>query len=127
VVKLEDLKTGASVQGVLPNQVVTVVSAHFMGEDACTLVYRDSKGNVGERMLFRDDEATLALGTEGRPCSFDCVGADFRVALRKPTGFTWPTFSTPPWLFTRRTWTLCLIRLPRSMSQCFLVKPSGFC
>jgi len=78
--RLEDLKKDAVLKGVIPSQNVRVVSADPIGPDAVTLTYRDAENKLGERMLFRPDEAVLDLVTEGRPWSFDGDGADFKLA-----------------------------------------------
>lgn len=78
--RLEDLKKDAVLKGVIPSQNVRVVSADPIGPDAVTLTYRDAENKLGERMLFRSDEAVLDLVTEGRPWSFDGDGADFKLA-----------------------------------------------
>lgn len=67
VVNLEDLQTGALVRGILPQTPVTVVSVQWHGAHAVTLVYRDPAGKVADQLLFRDDEAHLALVEQGRP------------------------------------------------------------
>jgi hypothetical protein len=40
--KLEDLRPNASVQGILPNCLVTVVSAQWFGSEALELTYKGS-------------------------------------------------------------------------------------
>ncbi len=77
--KLEDLKTGGFVRGILPNGVVTVVSVQWFGSDALELTYKDSIGKVGNELLYRDREADLEVVEEGRPWSFDGDGALFRL------------------------------------------------
>jgi SNF2 family DNA or RNA helicase len=39
-----------------------------------------SDGRLLERMVFRTDEATLALGEAGRPWAFDAAGTAFKLA-----------------------------------------------
>ncbi len=78
--ELEDLRIGAHVKGVIPNQAVTVVQVEPIGTEAITLTYRDSAGAVQDRMVFRSEAADFELVEEGRPWSFDGDGADFRLA-----------------------------------------------
>lgn len=54
--KLEDLKKGASVQGVLPNVLVTVVDARWHGSNVIDLTYRDTGGTLDSELIFRDCE-----------------------------------------------------------------------
>ena len=77
--KLEDLKPGSSIRGVLPGGLVAVVSVHWFGSDAIELTYKDATGKVGNELLYRDREADLEIVEEGRPWSFDGDGALFRL------------------------------------------------
>ncbi len=79
MLKLEELTPGASVRGILPHSAVTVVSVQWHGSEALTLVYRDADGRVADELLFRQDEARLAVVAHGRPWSFDGDGAAFRL------------------------------------------------
>lgn len=38
--RLEDIKNGASIAGVAPNQIVEAVSVEWIGDQAINLVYR---------------------------------------------------------------------------------------
>ena len=77
--KLEDLTPDASVRGILPDQMVTVVSVTWYGPDALEITYKDTGGKLGSQLLYRDSEPTLTVGALGRPWSFDGDGADFRL------------------------------------------------
>src|SRR5271154_4412453 len=77
--KLEDLQADASVRGILPDALVTVVSVTWHGSDALTLVYRGPNGRVADEILYRHDQATLDIVETGRPWSFDGDGALFRL------------------------------------------------
>lgn len=59
---LEDLRPGTSVGGVVPGKEVTAVALGWHGTTAVTLTYRDPDGHVGERLLYRSDEANLSVG-----------------------------------------------------------------
>ena len=59
VARLEELTRGASVRGILPDGLVTVVDARWHGSSVVDLVYRDSAGQLGSELLFRDREPTL--------------------------------------------------------------------
>jgi len=77
--KLEDLQPDATVQGILPDALVTVVSVAWHGSDALTLVYRAPNGRVADEILYRHDEPRLEIVEAGRPWSFDGDGALFRL------------------------------------------------
>src|SRR5437870_5996244 len=76
---LEDIQPEATVRGILPDALVTVVSVAWHGSDALTLVYRGPNGRVADEILYRHDEARLEIVEAGRPWSFDGDGALFRL------------------------------------------------
>lgn len=80
MVKLEEIKKDAVLNGIVAGESVKVASVDHIGDDAVSVFYRDSRGKLGERMLFRTDESALSYVEEGRPWSFDADGADFKLA-----------------------------------------------
>ncbi len=77
--KLEDLQPDATVRGILPDALATVVSVSWHGSDALTLVYRGLNGRVADEILYRHDEPRIEIAQAGRPWSFDGDGALFRL------------------------------------------------
>jgi len=77
--RLEDLKRGATVKGILPNEHVAVVDVKWFGSDVVELTYKDASGRLGNLLLYRDNEPTLEIVTTGRAWSFDGDGALFRL------------------------------------------------
>src|SRR6058998_611342 len=77
--RLEDLQTNASVRGILPDCLVTVVSVHWFGSEAMELTYKDPAGRVANVLLYRHDEPRLEVVEQGRPWSFDGDGNLFRL------------------------------------------------
>jgi hypothetical protein len=71
---LEELKEGASVRGILPNQNVTVIATKWHGDSVITLTFRDANGRPIERLLYRHDESSIEVVTTGRAWSFDADG-----------------------------------------------------
>ncbi|ASN22464.1 helicase [Arthrobacter sp. YN] len=75
--KLEDLAPGLQITGVVPHEVVQVIFGQPHGRDAVELTYKTSSGGLGQRVMFRRDEETLAISTSGsRP--FDASSIDFK-------------------------------------------------
>ena len=60
-VQLEQLKPDAQIRGPGGPRAVRIVSAEMLGEAACKVVYRGQDGALGEQLLFRSNEADLAL------------------------------------------------------------------
>jgi len=77
--KLEDLKPNASVRGILPNGLVTVVSVQWHGSAALELTYKSPEGKVANELLYRHDEQRIEVVEQGRPWSFDGDGPLFRL------------------------------------------------
>src|SRR5450756_3183971 len=77
--KLEDLKREATVKGILPDCLVTVVDVKWYGSAAIELTYKDPSGKPSLVLLYRDREPTLEIGETGRPWSFDGDGKLFRL------------------------------------------------
>jgi SNF2 family DNA or RNA helicase len=77
--KLEDLRPNTSVQGILPNCLVTVVSAQWFGSEALELTYKDPGGKVANELIYRHDEPRIEIAEQGRPWSFDGNGYLFRL------------------------------------------------
>src|SRR5438132_238208 len=77
--KLEDLQTNASLRGILPDALVTVVNVQWFGSEALELTYKDPSGRVANQLLYRHDEPRFEVVEEGRPWSFDGDGALFRL------------------------------------------------
>jgi superfamily II DNA or RNA helicase len=77
--KLEELRPNASVQGILPNCLVSVINAQWFGSEALELTYKDPTGKVGNELLYRHDEQRFKVVEEGRPWSLDGAGALFRL------------------------------------------------
>lgn len=78
--RLEELKSGARVRGVLPNGAVTVVNVKWFGGDVVELTYKDSDGTPHTELLYRDNEPSLEVEAEGVSWAFDSDGEHFRLA-----------------------------------------------
>ncbi|MHB1164496.1 MAG: helicase-related protein [Candidatus Nanopelagicales bacterium] len=75
---LEELKPGLRVTGVIPGEAVAVIAAQWHGTEAVELTYRTTAGGLGQQVLFRKDENTLAVSTAGsRP--FDAPASEFKL------------------------------------------------
>jgi len=77
--RLEELTRGASVKGILPDHLVTIVDVKWLGSAVIELVYKDADGRLGNELLYRDREPTLEVVTAGQPWSFDGDGRLFRL------------------------------------------------
>ena len=77
--RLEELNTGTRVVGLVGSGAATIESGQWIGQQALKVIFRDSAGQLGERLLYRDDEPSLDLVDAGRPWSFDGDGELLRL------------------------------------------------
>ncbi|GMU73529.1 MAG: hypothetical protein AMXMBFR42_29820 [Burkholderiales bacterium] len=77
--RLEDLKPGAAVRGIIPDALATVQAVKAIGASAIELTFKDPAGKLGNVLLFRDRESALEVVEQGRPWSFDGDGAIFQL------------------------------------------------
>jgi superfamily II DNA or RNA helicase len=78
-VKLEDLRRGIQIRGILPQQAVSLISVEWHGTNAVEVVYRRADGQLGSQLLYRDNEAFLEAVEAERLWSFDIDGALLRL------------------------------------------------
>src|SRR2546426_12635511 len=77
--KLEELQPTASLRGILPDALVTVVNIQWFGSEALELTYKDPLGKVANQLLYRHDEPRIEVVQQGRPWSFDGDGSLYRL------------------------------------------------
>lgn len=77
--RLEDLQRDALVRGIVAGGAAVVLDVRWHGGETVEVTYRDHDGHVGQRLLYRDDEAALGLEERGRAWSFDGDGALLRL------------------------------------------------
>lgn len=78
--RLEELKRGAVVKGILPDGFVSIVDVNWIGSVAIELTYKDSRGRLGNELIYRDREIDLEILESGKPWSFDGEPDLFRLA-----------------------------------------------
>ena len=76
--KLEDLKANALVR-LSGNEPVRVVNVIQHSENSIELFFKDSSGNVGNQLLFRNDESGIEIVEDGVRFGFDKDGDEFRL------------------------------------------------
>ena len=78
--RLEELKAGVIVEGILPNQRITVLAAKWLGTTGVELTYRAADGQLGSELLYRSSEPDIEIVNESLPWSFDGDAENFRLA-----------------------------------------------
>lgn len=77
--RLEDIKRGSQITGILPDGIVTVVDVVPRGANMVEVTYKDVRGRVENELVMRDDEARLDVAQVGQAWAFDGDGAMFRL------------------------------------------------
>ncbi len=77
--RLEDLKAGASVEGLIASGAVKIVNVEWVGDQAMTVIYEDANGIPQSRVVYRDEENTLEVSSAGKRWSFDADGGLLRL------------------------------------------------
>ena len=80
VATLEDLRAGALVGGLAPGGAAKIVSVEWFGDRAVKVVFEDSAGALGDRLVYRGEEPSMEVVEAGRRWSFDGDGALLRLA-----------------------------------------------
>src|ERR1700731_2767582 len=75
----EDIKPGSRLRGLDPSGIAEVVQVARFGPDALNLVFR-ANGRVGERLVYRGEEAGFEFVDPGRTYGFDADGGLLRLA-----------------------------------------------
>lgn len=75
----EKLKPGARVHGLVAGSIAEIVQVGRFGADALNVVFR-ADGRVGERLVYRGEEAAFELIESGRTYAFDADGGLLRLA-----------------------------------------------
>jgi superfamily II DNA or RNA helicase len=88
MVKLNDLRHGVSVMGIVPGARVVIIDVTRHGDAAVEVTYQDASGSVDNTLLFRDDEDRLSLAATpaalqfaADPDLFRMVSEAFRIGL----------------------------------------------
>ena len=79
MLNFDNILPGARIRGLTGSGVAEIVSVAKFGPDAINVVFREN-GKVGERLLYRGDEAACSLEDHGRLFSFNADGALLRLA-----------------------------------------------
>ena len=72
--KLEELRPGLQLKGIIPHQSISVVDVRWHGDNAVELFYKRADGQTGVQLLFRQDEARLELAAQEQNWRFTADG-----------------------------------------------------
>lgn len=79
---LEELRVGATVRGLAPQGLATVVQAQWYGTPAVEITFKDAAGQLRNRLVYRSGEPALEVAAAARPWSFDGDGRLLRLTSK---------------------------------------------
>lgn len=80
MVRLEDIRPGCVISG-MDVRPVTIVATQSYGSAVLSVTYKDHNGNLNDRLLYREDEASLSCQeSSALPWSFEADGSLLRLA-----------------------------------------------
>ena len=77
--RLEDLKSGALIEGLTTAGNAKIVNVEWFGDHAIKVVYEGPNGGVNEQIVYRDEEHTLRVSSSGSAFAFDASGELLRL------------------------------------------------
>ena len=80
MLKLEEIKAGMLVTGIVPGHIARIVSVETAGDAAVTVIVKSELG-VSEQQLYRSDESRLSVAEKNLPWTFVSPADDFKLAL----------------------------------------------
>ena len=80
MLKLEDIQTGALVEGLVPGRAVTVMASIWHGDHDLEVIYQDPEKRLDRSLLSRADEGRLAIAAAEDSWPLDGDGRLFKLA-----------------------------------------------
>lgn len=77
--RLEDIVVGSNVSGLESSETVNIIATRWIGNSAMEVTYKDNKGNLSNKMLYREMEIGLEIQNKHLPWSFDVNGDVMRL------------------------------------------------
>lgn len=71
VAKLEELSIGSQINGILPDETVKIIAVEWHGSNVIEVSFKDSKGSLSSRLLYREDEPSFSVIQRKIPYNFD--------------------------------------------------------
>lgn len=77
--RLEDIVVDSYVSGIEGDDAVTVAAVKWVGSNAINVIYQDSRGNIGTKMIYREMAESIEIQEKHLPWSFDADGDTMRL------------------------------------------------
>ncbi|MBK8903497.1 MAG: DUF3883 domain-containing protein [Anaerolineaceae bacterium] len=77
--RLEELKPGVQVKGILPQQTVAIVDVTWHGSAAIEITYKRADGKPDNQLLYRSDEPSLTINQTRQKWALTADGDSFKL------------------------------------------------
>ena len=77
--RLEDIVVDSYVSGIEGDDAVTVAAVKWVGSNAINVIYQDSRGNIGTKMIYREMAESIEIQEKHLPWSFAADGDTMRL------------------------------------------------
>ena len=77
--KLEELAVSCHVNGLVSDEPVQIIAVSWYGSAVLDITYKTSQGQLGNQLVYREDEARLQVLENRLPWSFDADGDTMRL------------------------------------------------
>lgn len=77
--QLEDVTIGCQVNGLVARDTVTVVAVQWYGNAVLEVTFKNSKGQLANQLLYREDESRIEVLDNHLPWSFDADANQMRL------------------------------------------------
>lgn len=79
MIKLEEIKPGIYLKGLLPNTIVNIIDVKRHGSEVVEITYKDASNKLGNELVYQDRAQELEISSRDRPWSYDADGTYFRL------------------------------------------------
>ncbi|MDR2161668.1 MAG: hypothetical protein LBO77_05980, partial [Desulfovibrio sp.] len=78
--QLEQITVGSNVTGLAGHESVTIVAVKWYGTGVLEVTFKNSKGELGNQLVYRDAESSINILDSNLPWSFDADSDLLRLA-----------------------------------------------
>lgn len=77
--RLEDITVGSVIKGIIGEEPLTIVAVQWYGTNVIDITYKDSRNNLSNQLVYREDENSIKVMNDNLPWSFDADGQKLKL------------------------------------------------
>ncbi len=81
MLSFDDIKPKSKIDGLIPSHTAVIISAEIIDGTALDIVYKDSEGNLGSRILYKEDLTGITLNSDKSSWMFSANGKHLKMAV----------------------------------------------